>query len=112
MKGPTSSSILALIARNSEIVTSSGRGGASESVSSEQLEQFPYVAAVISEAMRMWPPVTPFIGLQVWRHSPRVTVGRDSPLRAFLCVSINPRGSTDASVLRPFEGAGLDRQLS
>lgn len=33
-------------------------------MSYEQLDQFPYVAAVISEAMRMWPPDTPFIGLQ------------------------------------------------
>lgn len=33
-------------------------------MSYEQLDQFPYVTAVISEAMRMWPPVTPFIGLQ------------------------------------------------
>lgn len=35
-----------------------------DSVGYEHMELFPYVNAVISEAMRMWPPVTPFIGLQ------------------------------------------------
>lgn len=40
------------------------RNGGSESVSYDRLDQFPYVTAVISEAMRMWPPVTPFIALQ------------------------------------------------
>ena len=40
------------------------RRSGQESVGYEHLEQFPYVNAVISESMRMWPPVTPFIGLQ------------------------------------------------
>ena len=38
------------------------RSGA-KSMTYEDLDKVPYAAAVIYEAMRMWPPVTPSVGM-------------------------------------------------
>ena len=37
----------------------------------EDLDKVPYAAAIIYEGMRMWPPVTPAVGLvcNSWMHS-------------------------------------------
>ena len=58
------------------------RKSGAKSITYEDLDKVPYAAAVIYEGMRMWPPVTPAVGLVSTKASrfTVVQVGHDTSL--------------------------------